>query len=266
MNDFIELLKNAGVPNIIIWGVAFLFAFNKIRPITMLTSTYVEKSLQTKEKQFYAKVIRNIGYWLLMYIFQIIVFYSSFYFPVVYYETLGLILFFMTISGLISAGLIYWNKDKFRRFWKKISIKTRSMILILLAIFILSIVFIFPFIIGSTAAHNLEGVSNDNGYTAITAILVVLLLLSILSLFLFKWQIKSIDLALFNPKILFVIDQTIRWYIFYPIDDKYFLCGNQPNHEESTVFRYFDRTELLQKELHILSNIDEAEISVEYII
>ncbi|GIO42283.1 hypothetical protein [Paenibacillus apis] len=263
MNSFTELLKYAGLPNTLILVVAVIFAFNRIRPITMVTSTFVEGSLQTKEKRLYSKIIRNIGYLFIVLIFQMIILLNSIFFPINHYREFVIVISVLTILGLIFAVLIRWGKEWFRGFWQELSIPLRSIILLFFVISILSTVFMFPFIIGSNVSIK---ESTDNVYRDLITFLTVLVVISLISLSLFKWQIKSIDTALSNPKSIFVKEDEKEWYVFYPVDDKYFLCGNQSNKEESTVFKYFDRTKLLEKELHVFEKKSEQKDAIEYII
>ncbi|WP_059051341.1 hypothetical protein [Paenibacillus senegalimassiliensis] len=264
MNSFNELLKYAGIPNAIILILTFCFALNKIKPVTMITSTYVEKSLQTKEKRLYVKIIRHIGYLLLLFLYQVIITICSYQLRIPFYNFIFYIGFVVSFLGMIISGAIRINKSWFKNFLKKRSLKMKFIVLLLLVFSVLCTITIFPFLIGSGAAFVPGELITDQ--EKLVVVIIMLFFIACIFLFLFKWEVNSIDLAFSDLKSLFVMEESKKWYIFYPVDDKYFLCGNEPNKQESNVFRYFEKTKLLEKELHICIADSEEEDDIEYII
>lgn len=258
-----DLLTKLGIPGIVILVITSLF---KLKPITLLTSTYVEQTLQTKEKTISVKVIRYIWQLLIVFLVQVVIFIYASYHGINMYKIISYVGFGLVFVGLLISLIIRLKPANFRKKIKKLSDTKRFSFLLILVFLSAPVIFMIPFSLGSAIALTPVDQINISSKETLVAIIIMVLSLSCVSHYLFKWQLNSITLALSGSQSIFFVEGSTKWYIYYPVDDKYFLSGNQPDKEESTVFRYFERSKLLEKELHIFVNKGEAEAGIEYII
>ncbi|WP_059052872.1 hypothetical protein [Paenibacillus senegalimassiliensis] len=259
MDIFNSLLSKIGISGGIITLVLTIF---RLRPVTMLTSTYVEKRLSTKERNLSIKVVTNIGYIVVLYISYILVFlyaYSNKIHQFKLISYLGMVFIFIIF---LLVGITSFSSDWSKKVWNNMNFCWKMISLIVFMINIICIAVVMPFYSGSAAALIPEENLVIDTYGKLTFILLLMLASCVFSWWILRWEFKMI-ISISDQKKLFIIEGNIKWYIYHPVDNNLILIGNHLSSEKATIFRHIERSKLIQQNLYLSNTYDS---DIEYVI
>ena len=246
MTDIFSFLSKIGIPGVVLSIIYLLF---KSGPITLFTSTAIERKILSKEK----KTIIVLGEYLLKSV-AITICYSGITFGFLnnkelYNEvvlSLGLIfLFIFLLFILVYTGIFNRSINDLLRN----RTKNQKMIIIILLFFVILISLLsLPYMIGTQAIPNFEAsqsVEFDSS-EIIMIIISMLLVYFFFSLFLILPVMKMInaffDLNDKENERLYIEEkldgELIKWYVYYSSNNKMVFVGNAKDPRKSDKFKF----------------------------
>lgn len=256
-----QIPKLAGVPGIIL---SILFILFKINPITLVTANPVEIKLLTKEKRFWVRLVKYIGevsfILLLLLVFTTTVFNDKSMFKpiiaIVWAIILAVWLFFiMVLQETTNKRLM----DLIGNWNKVLSVPTFFILLWLTTGF-----YLLPsYFVGTQMFSVLNTVQKATTKDVLLVLGVISSMYVFMIIFLIipvtrrLYRFFSIDEAFPNFKNKYVYIELEengvmkRWYLNYPIDNKYYYLMDTPNFTFTTQSRFIEIEQLYNKVLKI---------------
>ncbi|WP_338541813.1 hypothetical protein [Paenibacillus tundrae] len=259
--------KISGLGSIIVFIGTLVAFIRKNQLITTVTSTKIEQLFFTKEKKLYVRMFKffmNFIFSVLCSCLIIIFFYeikiSS---SIVYYILWGAI-----TSYVVLIYVSYFKIDVFDRLLPK-----ANKFIVVCIIFIFHIGCLFSFIPGFLVVTILESQLSINFNVIeqlLGAIIAIIITITFVNICFVALTIQTATQLLkkynkYSEECFYIkAPDNIKWYIYYPIDNEYFLLGNELHIEEATIFCTKQRSEILSEKIYFLRLLRNGEESIEY--
>ncbi|KZE65711.1 hypothetical protein ABFT51_04920 [Paenibacillus peoriae] len=239
--------------------IGLLAAFFKMQPVTLMTSTFTEKILLSKEKRFFVKVINFCLQTIYISLFFSTLLIYSYKWHYKYYLFISFFMLGVILVGMVLVFLIA-SFEKVKIYVRSIVLSTsptiRTLSVIFYMLFLFSYISVLPYYVGSHTAALLVGDLNKTEQrTLLFAALILVILFSGLLVAGLKFMIGIMDANRYNlyGRALFIQEQETlnKWFIYHPTNKVHFILGDTPNPSESTVNRFIETTVLLNEKIYV---------------
>ncbi|WP_440960526.1 hypothetical protein ACN6KS_22505 [Paenibacillus nitricinens] len=264
----IPLIKALGWGSFVLIIGSIVTYLRKIQVVTSLTSTKVERLLFTKEKRLFVNLIQ----YLMQTLFAVLAFCFLTPFFYEYGITHSAVLVFISVAVVSYIVLMYISLTNENFLDRKLKRGTTALISV--SILFVHILCLFMIIPGYLAVVLL----NESDATNIN--LTGDLWLLILGLILFLMFISGVLVTFtrHTAKLLFdkfnrFLDEyfyiteketSIKWFIYYPIDNDYILLGNKEVTDNATIYRTLERKKVLEEKIYLLKVPKIPESTIEF--
>lgn len=252
-DSIISTLIKMGMPVGIVSLLVLLF---RLSPITLLTSSPVEKVLYSKEKRLTITVTIYMGQLLLTCI-------TILYFSLYFYGKQNLYSNFVSVLLLIIIflGFVYllWQDFRNRNFSQMFghSSTKKKLLFIFCWIFYIVILLFLPAYYLGTQLLSVSMTTNSNSeldlnfFYLLTLAAILSLLISICILSLIKVVLKFMDVRRNTNSVYFLDENAERWYVYHPIGDDKLLLGNTSTQNNCSVYCIRERNDVIRARLLI---------------
>ncbi|QJD86350.1 hypothetical protein [Cohnella herbarum] len=244
MNDLTSILTFLQLPSGIIGVLALCIYLYKLNPVTLVTSSSIEKVLFTKEKRVSINVLSYFGQ--VIFSACIIALISlAFYYSKVQYFRIG-----TSISAiLLCLGFVFFlvnnlREKHFKQVFENASIKTRYTVISLCLIYIGVMYLLMSYYLGSNMLYSVK-YTEEIQIIAFTTFFSLFFSICIL-LPVTRIIIKFLDRNYRKIPNIFITDtNNKKWYIYHPIDKDKLLLGSSAILDESEEYIIRDRNEII---------------------
>ncbi|OME07841.1 hypothetical protein BSK64_06175 [Paenibacillus odorifer] len=271
-DQFIELpfVKSLGWGWIIPIISGLLPLILKLQPVTALTSTKLEQILLSKEKRLSLRIAEYIFHSLLISIVSsssFFAFYGIYNIPfvlshqkIIDFSMNSLaILFIVTLIILMLVSILKWKpKVKFFNWLFGTKNKQINWIMGTLILFFIASFTLIPNSLASGVVRGNIKFDGTNQVIAFTVIFVIAMFIFCLCFFGFAKHISTLVFSKFrrySGKTFYFLEKkdgySIKWYIYHPVDKVKYLLGDTALPEEAKLFKFIEKKELLEKEIHV---------------
>lgn len=265
------------------WGAgviligALFTQFKKLKPVTTLSSTKVEKLLYTKEMRTSASIMLFIFH---VFIASLVLygltgilyaFYKSTFISIAknQLDTVTLIIlgiyilssFILFISANFQKGIIEWIfKSREGRI---------NGTFVILTIFTLSSFFFFPnIIVSSVISGSITYENNSELIGIILAAVIILIPVSAFNVFALKrlWATLLQKLRSYSGEYFYILFEgdPQRWFVYHQIENELFLIGDSEISDDSKIFKTIEKKDLITKKIYVYRVMNEPERTIEY--
>ncbi|PFG15088.1 hypothetical protein [Bacillus sp. es.036] len=254
IQEVFSLLK---IPTVIL---TILMIFIKINPITLISSSVVEMRVATKEKRFLITTIRTIGEILFYTLIVFLITDSIFKNYSVYNVYIAIILFIFSII-MFTWMIILENKGITLHSLIENYDNTRKIVcFILFSLSFLNIFFMPAYYFGTKIYSQvaLEKKMMENNYEILVILLVIYFLYIVFIYFpVIKTYYNFFSLKNSQTKTISITINSEIWYVFHPINKKFFLIGNNPILNQCTEISFIEKENLF-KEVLVVDRVIES--------
>jgi hypothetical protein len=247
-----ELLKNLSLPGIVI---SIILIVIKINPITLISSSFIEIKLKTKEERFYIKAVRSFFEIIVYLMFIMLITVQLFSDKSIYSPLLTIIATVINIGVFFGIMVLDLQGKTFINLVKDTSKVRKVMYSILLLIHFLSFFIIPAYYIGTQLYSEFynNSLTDNQKYGALLAVIIsYLILITTIYFTVIHTLYKFIGFSNNTNKHLSIIKEDITWYIFHPIENDLFLLGNEPVLNKCTRITFLEKNDLLKEKIEIV--------------
>lgn len=245
-DSIVSTLSKMGIPTGI---VTLLLLIIRLSPITLLTSSPVEKAMYSKEKRLTITVTIYLGQLILTCI-------PVLYFSLSFYDSKRLYSNFISVPLIIIIflGLVYllWQDARNRNFNHVFGHMTsvKKLLAVLCCIIYIFILLFLPAYYLGTQLLSISKPTDPNYIYILIAAAILSLFISIIILYLFKVVLKFLDVR-HNANSVYLLINEERWYVYHPIEDDKLLLGNAPSPNACSAYIIRERNNIIQERLQI---------------
>lgn len=241
----------------------------RYKPLTLFTSTKIERILYSKEKRTFIKAVDlffqacalTIGFIYFVTIFLSV--HNTDFFKIVLYIMLILILIF-TIFVIYKAF-----KPGLNTYFGSMSKKKKGFFTLAITVYLFLLLFLFPVYLGSSIPSNDEQLKLANDYYIAHPIMIWITLLPIFIVgCLYVWLLgqaqKFINVYIFkvietNLYIKHEIEGSVSdWYLFHPTENNQILIGDHSNIYKCMSHCFIETSELLKKKIYKTKDLEHV--------
>lgn len=269
MAEFFNVISKFGMVGVPGIALVFIVYLLKLSPITLFTSTAVERKILSKEK----KTIIVVGEYLTKVIAITVIYcgitFSFFEYKVIYNEAITIVFSIMSSLSLLFI-MVYthgFNKN-IKDLLKNKSVILKIIIILFLAFTILIFFLILPYLFGSHSIPILEEAQlekfNTNEIITLVisvmmiyffaSIIVIMPMMKIFNMF-FGLSDRENDRIYFEEKIEGQIEVK-KWFVYYSSNNKMVFVGNHYNSRRSNEFKFVPIEDIYKKVLKLEDSSD----------
>lgn len=240
--------------------IALILLIWRSKPITMFTSTDIEKIIYTKEKKVFIKVIdRSFQSFLIAMLFLI----SIFSFAILDKTRFFIISLWIALVILFSLTIYFiWKmiKPGIKNYFKDMSLNKKGIHGLMTILYLFLLFLIVPLTVGAMAPLKQEQLDSiiDNYQNERLFIWIIAVMILILSFFyreLFSritnfFDVQMNNIIETNLYIKHEVEGELSdWYLFHPTENNQILIGDQNNIHNCHSFYFIERSELVKKKI-----------------
>ncbi|WP_163880861.1 hypothetical protein [Paenibacillus favisporus] len=252
-----DLLSKIGIPSLVV--SIFLFII-RMKPITLFTSSTIERKILSKEKALSIKIFKLLLEGLVTVILMFLVSEGLFKYKYLYNGWIALVVTIILIVLLICVMTSLDIKEKtFTDLFGHLSNKFKITIFIICAIISLCYYLLPTYFIGTQIYSEVykKGISISELFGVLIAVFIIYGVLTYTTLIpisriIYRFlNFEKINSNLQTNKPVYIEDGGVKWYLFHPINESMFYLGNEPYLNSSTKFRFISREDLMKQILRV---------------
>lgn len=240
MEEISSLLSTIGIPASIISLLVFIL---KLRPVTLISSSPIEKVIMTKEKRLTVKALQYIVHVLsstLMLALFTMVFHFS---KLSYYKPVGIILLIV----FTICFLFFIVSHLFDKRYGTSTFVSKNTFINLSLIYLAGSYLLSAYYVGTTIT---VAMTPNNFFFVFSAAIFLSLILSVSVLI----PITNHVIKFFNSRFgelppLFVTEGEKKWFIYHPIENELILLGDTPSINDCKEFIVKERGEIIKSSI-----------------
>jgi len=244
MKDLNSILIALKLPSAILGSFGLIFYLFRLNPVTLMTSSSIEKLLFSKEKRISLSLLNDIIQAIIASIFVTLISWAFHSFAIKHFWIISLIATIILVAGYMFLKFNEVREKYFKELFGHYSKRTRSIIISSFLVFIGSMYLLTSYYLGTSMINRVGYTYAFEGlvFTATSSLIFSIFFLIPVT----KTVNKFIDQNYRKLPPVFITDNNNnKWYIYHPIDKTKLLLGNTRVINDATEFLIRDRNEVI---------------------